>query len=954
MNFHKSQTILVIATLMLLTASSLNQCGKASSDHWTEDFYHQPVSARPGLEVKYTDASRHAFQVLAAKYLVTGQLEEPHLLVDDQNNPWLWMELEDVQGNIYSTKLSADTTRINLYRRGPYFCEVHWFDMHPTSGTGEVAPLRGDLALYCYPEKMLAEITWHSTGDFKASKMHVRGIAPVSFDCSPFVEGSKQNFTFPLFGEEDPLPNQSFTTSMGILPLHYNYRKGYYEIGTVTSNSFQKQFYDFPNRYEAATFSLTNDDKPRKIYIGHTSVEGGAIVEGGAVLNQEGHPMPVLVQVSKNFGGEKEEKFYNPGDTAFSETFFPLYLEAGEQATLTSLHLYQNWGRHMTKHWSSLGAWMDYFHSSTGVTETTCYVPFKFAGIGGVAIADFRAMSQEAFWAGQPQHDNLAGHSFLSFYDGKAWQHSKYESTIYRSTGPNWYDIQLNYLSADSSIRITADIWEAPQVDELRSFFHVTYKVLKPIAIEDAQANFRFLNITSRIQNLKFTRFAASGAADTEIDFSKSPFPIKGQKLPLENAFLALFGDTVRERGSNAIVIRRFKAPGGIGPAASLQTGPYKGRFAMDREEDTRLLLVPDRDRLDLSPGDQFEIDGFWLPYGTLDGAETPRLEAEQYGIDCPKVVSCRKGTVLSDLPVKIRARNNQAEFTLKGGKNLLPLVITGLTEWEYPRIWKREGRSWRLLSHSRNSLHDGYQVFSEEGGTFGAVFLVYTNEAEQTLKVSAGKPVEEAAQIELVEREEESSPASLTLNMADQTTGIGLSFPARSNENKSGARKSHWKKSEGNSLWFETDEGLWMRGGRISPNQDDLDLEYWWQNKEGGISHNPPEFRLHIAGTSFADPEGSRTWVFTSTGLERAKHSSSPEPSGRAAIAVESKEGGEFLCMAWPRAAKFIMDPGMTIGMALEPVAFPLHKRYHTRGKVYIHTGNLESLRDRIEKELK
>src|SRR6056297_2405112 len=124
----------------------------------------------------------------------------------------------------------------------------------------------------------------------------------------------------------------------------------------------------------------------------------------------------------------------------------------------------------MTKHWSSLGAWMDYFHSSTGVTETTCYVPFKFAGLGGVSIADMRAMSQETFWSGQPQHDNIAGHSFLSFYDGNNWQHLKYVSTIYRSTGPNWFDIQLNYISADSSIKVTADIWETPQADELRSF----------------------------------------------------------------------------------------------------------------------------------------------------------------------------------------------------------------------------------------------------------------------------------------------------------------------------------------------------------------------------------------------------------------------------------------------------------------------------------------------------
>ncbi len=86
------------------------------------------------------------------------------------------------------------------------------------------------------------------------------------------------------------------------------------------------------------------------------------------------------------------------------------------------------------------------------------------------------------------------------------------------------------------------------------------------------------------------------------------------------------------------MVIRSFKGPQGIGPAVSLQTGTYKGRFAMDREDDTRLLLVPDKDKLELVPGDVFEINGFWLPYGTRDGAATPRREAEQHGINVPSL----------------------------------------------------------------------------------------------------------------------------------------------------------------------------------------------------------------------------------------------------------------------------------------------------------------------------
>ncbi len=56
---------LIKTALILLFAGFLTQCGRVSADQWTEDFNHQPVSTRPGLEVKYTDASRRAFQVLA-------------------------------------------------------------------------------------------------------------------------------------------------------------------------------------------------------------------------------------------------------------------------------------------------------------------------------------------------------------------------------------------------------------------------------------------------------------------------------------------------------------------------------------------------------------------------------------------------------------------------------------------------------------------------------------------------------------------------------------------------------------------------------------------------------------------------------------------------------------------------------------------------------------------------
>jgi len=668
--------------------------------------------------------------------------------------------------------------------------------------------------------------------------------------------------------------------------------------------------------------------------------------------------MPLVVQVSKNFGGEKEEKFYNPMDTAFSETFFPLYLEPGEEQTLSTLHLYQNWGRHMTKHWSSLGAWMDYFHSSTGVTETTCYVPFKFAGIGGVAIADFRAMSQEAFWSGQPQHDNLAGHSFLSYYDGRQWQHTKYESTIYRSTGPNWYDIQMNYITADSSIRLTADIWETPQVDELRSFFKVRYEVLKPLFIADATAHFRFLTITSAIQQHRFTRVAATGMKDQEIDFTKT-FPVKGQPLPAQNFFLAKYGDHNKDEwGSNAIVIREFKGPEGIGPAVTLQAGPYLDGFIdalvqihklNDYPEDTRLFLAPDVETLNLKPGDVFEIDGFWLPYGPVDDAVTPRRESATYGKGLPVVTSCPKGKIISHLPVFIEAEDNQAEFSLQGGRDLLPVVVNGLSEWKNPRIWKKEGEDWRLLSHARNWDNDGYQVYAEEGGSFGAVFLVHSDEIEQTLKVEVGYKEEERPQLVLDVVDGGRSPGGIGIGRSQGNREISLYFPGSSLN-----KPVSWKRSEGNSLWFESREEGWSRGGRINPNQEDLDLEYWWQNSKEGLLHTPPEFWLDLSASPFKDASGERTWVLQDGEWVPLAGAKPTEAPGVMAIAVQSMDGSQIVCLAWPKARHVILEPEANrLGIALEPVEFSLRRRYHLRGKVFLMTASLEVIRDRIQKEI-
>jgi hypothetical protein len=96
------------------------------ANRWQEDFFYQSLANRPQLEIAYTDSSRTAFEIVAQDYHLTGQLQAPHLLVDKKDaQPWLWIEMEDSKGVRYSTKNNKKDTRINLYRRCPYYCEIH-------------------------------------------------------------------------------------------------------------------------------------------------------------------------------------------------------------------------------------------------------------------------------------------------------------------------------------------------------------------------------------------------------------------------------------------------------------------------------------------------------------------------------------------------------------------------------------------------------------------------------------------------------------------------------------------------------------------------------------------------------------------------------------------------------------------------------------------------------------
>lgn len=936
----------------------------SSQTDWKNDFKFQELNKRPNLEVRYQNGDRDAFEIVAADYHLTGDLVPPNLLYDSNTSaPWLWFEMTDSQGQLYSTKYTKSKSRINLYRRGPYYCEIHWVDMRFANQKGDTLPIRAEVVLYCFPERVKSSIKLFPSAQLNMKTLTAKGKAETSLEIKTIEKGQPQYFNFDLFQEVKPLQDAAFTLKKGITPVRYDQRKGVYTIGSETTEGFQKQYFEQPNGYEDVAFKVKNDGIARKIYICHKTLKGEGIVEGGVVLDEKGYPLPILVEVCKNFAGEKEEKFYNPRDTAFSETYFPLYLEPNEELEISSLHVYQNWGRHMTKHWSSLGFFMDYFHSSTGVTETTCYIPFKFGHQTGISIGDFRAMSQETFWEGQPQHDNIGGHNFLTYYDGKKWNYSEYKGTTYKSTGANWCNVEMEYLSTDSSIKLLLDIWEVPQDDELRSFFRARYKVLRPLIIEDAKANFRFLDISTTQQRLRYNHFAytdASGKITSKpIVFGEEPFCAKGIELPAENSFTAIYGEP---KGSNGIMIRNFKTNMNLKPAFSIQhkvvipepkdtsVNEHKVYTPPLKNEDVRFSLVPSTDRLILKPGDEIELNGFWLPYGEYDGYKTPAREAVTFGSDQPRVTKIKKGLCLNNFPTMIQVENNQAEFTIKGGLNIIPVIAKGFTDYRNLMLYRKINGTWDPVFLNQNTESDGNQVFCDTDGKFGAIFLFKTNGAEQEMKISSvPSSLTRKLKIEPV-----TSPQTEVM-IADEKENTSVTL--KINPLQSNKTPLKWLVSEGNSIWYTHHSDQQRSGIRVTGFEKSATLQYWWQPQSKSDTLFTPEFELKISKKNLKDSytpfiyNGGKLSEYKFVKSQTVKLSTEENSPG--IVFFYSSKMNRTIALAFNKVSEIYLKDKNTVGIRMKQQECPMDRRKVFEGQVYIHEGKVEDLLFLIKQEL-
>lgn len=772
-----------------------------AADSWMRDIEAQRPNRSPQLEARYTSAERDGFMIDAERYSIELNLSDARhhtMSAISAYGETLFqqgsVEIVDATGTVWNSLDVETPSRVNLYRRGPYYDEVHWLDMAFTNGDGQVAPIRGEVVFYAYAESCRIGVVLHATADIRVQRialvmrgaddgkrvrvpfplekneciayegrnrarlawfsttapraqlslaqdrrltalwlgsddeMSLRVGQPQQFDVGLVVLKGRDAWR-DLRAELEPLPPERLECQQG-LRFEHDARRGCYVVSTHNPGSFSYHYYESPNDYPTARVRLGNGDYPRKVYLCHETGSGSkGQVECGVILDNRGEALPILVQISKNFAGEKEEKFYNPQDTAFSEIWNPLYLDANETCELTSLQLYQNWGNHPLKQFSSLGAWMDYFHMSTGVTETTCYVPFKYST--GISIADLRGMSG-TMWKSQPQHDNVGGHIFMEYLASdrpgprKGRQVMEYLGTSYHSTGPNWAHVTFEFLSSDERLHTTLETFEFPQLDELRNFIRLKIRALEDVPIEEWAKDFRILQIDTRTQSLRYenvTYTDAAGALVTKPIAFDNSWSLCGEAMSGKAPTAAIWNSP---KGNNAFIVEDYRGTIGGEPLQGLALS-CEGR----ENGDSNLILVPQSEASGLSKGDEFEIDLFIMPFGKeSEDYSAAFRERERYGLRPVGITDVRSGEVLSHFPPRLRATGPDLRFGLTGGFATVCVLIEGLDDYRGWKLQQLQGDNWKTLVHRNEGGEagirgEGQQRYVCDDGTFGVGFRV-------------------------------------------------------------------------------------------------------------------------------------------------------------------------------------------------------------------------------------
>ena len=505
----------------------------------------------------------------------------------------------------------------------------------------------------------------------------------------------------------------------------YDKVRGVYVFGKSGSD-FSTSYYLDQNGYKSSTVKATNSSgDDRNVYFCFHTYAGS--LECAVLADGEGKSLlPIPIEVCKNFSGEFEDRFYDPADEGYGDSYFPMVLKKGESTTFTEHHLYQNWGKFPLKQLSSIQFFVGYYHLSTGVSESNCIAPYYVYGKDGWILPDFRGCSS-LMWPSQPQFNAVGVTKLVSHYgtDGTYYQ-TEYTGSKIHAYGPTYADVEYSYIADDGTYEYTVRHVEFPHTDESRTYYTLDLRFLKDLKITEVRRDFTLLMFNSRTTAYHwFTYLNSKGEVEIEdMKLGRTALVNVYNKMQ-KGSFWYTWNNITEPAHDNplnyGVVVRDYDVKAG----GWKWNGNFVVRNCTDGTYNSGYLTL-DMGKTTFRKGDYIRMSFVLIPWGNLDWETHSNMDLlYEDCVTSPLSVKSETGSVVKEkwLP-RVRCVDNEAVFTVSGGRGNTPVRVDGFTSPERPEIYIRDGEDWVPYSNAVVNDYDGYMIHFNDDGTYGFSFV--------------------------------------------------------------------------------------------------------------------------------------------------------------------------------------------------------------------------------------
>lgn len=544
------------------------------------------------------------------------------------------------------------------------------------------------------------------------------------------------------WAERNPIPVENFTVNKGSNKAYvsgYDAIRGYY-VTTVNGTNWPTVFAKgHRNDYFISDITVNADYTDRNIYLCVTSYPG--TLECAVLLDDQDVQVPVPMQVCKNFDCEKEEKVYDPLDMSFSNSIFPLSMKSGTSATFKDIHLYVNWGKFELKQLSSIQFFVSYYHLSTGCSESNCISFYGVFGKDGFMLPDFRGHSGIR-WNTDPQFTSVGTSKAVSYTDnsGKLIMNEYIGSKI-NSSGPSYADLEYSFIADSGAFKYSIRHTEFPQTDENRTYSVIDIEFLKDLTIDDVRKQFSIVSQDSRNQYFAELSYRDPDGNRQHVNLVTATRDVTYYTLNGKQSWYAYYHsnrpvpdnvDGETDPMNYAVIIKDTNVVigGKTWEGNLILRDSFGGGMNLS-------ALSLDLGKTTFKKGDRIYIEFLMLPWANRDLAsdENITLVFEDSVLKPLKVVETKKGTVVDEpYLARVLSENNEAEFTVTGGRNRNVVRVDGFTAFGRPTIEIIDAAGNATPYETNVKEYDGYGVHLGRDGKYSYSFVYEAETPDDTV----------------------------------------------------------------------------------------------------------------------------------------------------------------------------------------------------------------------------